>query len=443
MELVGKRVVVLGLGASGIAAAQLARARGARVTGVDLKAPTSAPEGIELEIGPHLRSTFLSADLLIVSPGIPAGHPDVVAAEQAGVPVIGELGFAADLLGNLPMIGVTGTNGKSTVTSFTGQLLREAGFRAFVGGNLGDALSNAVPRDPNQPPAYDLAVVECSSYQLERASSFRPRGAVILNLTPDHLARHGTMEQYAKAKANIFRHQGPGDICLIPANDPLLQPAIVGVGQGFRGWLGALPGVVRLNNEVRVQLPRVEATFDLQGMTVPGSHNRDNAAVAAALALVAGASVAAIQAGLPKLVALAHRMEVVAEHNDVLWINDSKATNVDAALVGLLGIERPAIVLLGGQAKGPGFGALGPALARHRAVITFGEAGPQIAAELAAVGVQTLAASDMRDAMKRAAELVQPGEAVLLSPACASFDAFQNFEHRGRVFRALVEEVAP
>jgi UDP-N-acetylmuramoylalanine--D-glutamate ligase len=340
------------------------------------------------------------------------------------------------------MIGITGTNGKSTVTSFTGQILLAAGFRAFVGGNLGDPLSNAVPRGADVAAIYDVAVVECSSYQLERASSFRPRGAVILNLTADHLARHGTMEGYAAAKARIFRNQVEGDVALLPAGNLLLRDAVEGQGTGGRAWIGGVPGVQRHGSHVQVVLPGISAEFDLSGLRVPGAHNRDNAAVAAALALVAGAPPASVQAAIPALVALAHRMEIVAERNGVLWINDSKATNVDAALVGISGLERTAVVLLGGQAKGPGFGELAPALARHRAVVTFGEAGAQVSEELALAGMASLRATDLRDAMKRASDLAQAGDAVLLSPACASFDAFQNFEHRGRVFRALVDEVA-
>ena len=232
MELVGLRVVVVGLGASGRAAAALCAARGADVVGVDLRAEVPPIEGVALELGPHRRETFTSADLIVVSPGVPSTQPDVLAAEAAGVAVIGELGLAASLLPDLVMVGITGTNGKSTVTAFTGQILRNAGLRTFVGGNLGNPLSNAVPRTHGAPVDYDVAVVECSSYQLERAGDFRPRVAVILNLTPDHLARHGTMEGYAAAKARIFANQGPSDLGLLPVWDERLHKAAAGVGRG-------------------------------------------------------------------------------------------------------------------------------------------------------------------------------------------------------------------
>jgi UDP-N-acetylmuramoylalanine--D-glutamate ligase len=449
MELAGLRVVVVGLAASGRAAAELCAARGATVIGVDVSAKVEPIEGVTLELGPHRRETFTGADLLVVSPGVLADQPDVVAAEAAGVAVIGELGLAASLLPDLPMLGITGTNGKSTVTSFTGQILRNAGMRAFVGGNLGNPLCNAVPRSADDPVEYDVAVVECSSYQLERAGPFRPRGAVILNLTPDHLARHGTMQGYAAAKARIFRNQLPTDLALLPADDATLAAACDGVGEGSRAHIGALagdrgPGVWRgPGGQVRIALPGVAMDLDLSGLRVPGEHNKDNAAVAAALALCAGAPAEVVQASIPALQALEHRMEIVAEIGGVQWINDSKATNVDAALVGIRGLGRRAVVLLGGQAKGPGFAELVDALRRHHAVITFGGSGDAIAAELRTAGLPPIRVRTLQDAVVHAAAIAEPGDAVLLSPGCASFDAFDNFEHRGRVFRALVQEVHP
>lgn len=442
MRLHGKRVVIVGMGASGRAAAGLCLARGASVIGVDLRHDVEDLPGVRLELGTHRRGTFLGADLIVVSPGVPRQQPDVLAAEEAGVPVMGELGLAATLLQphNPVYIGVTGTNGKSTVTSFVGQLLKAAGISAFVGGNLGQCLSTGVPILGHLPPDWRVAVVECSSYQLERLGPFRPKAGVILNLTPDHLARHKTMEGYAAAKARLFTHvDGPEDLVLISSDGQVVTEA-VGESPGTVGHLGALPGVHRDGDRVRIQIGPIDVALNLTGFSVPGEHNKDNAAVAAALALWVGASEEAVQGAIAGLKALAHRMEVV-RRGPVTWINDSKATNVAAARVGLGGLSGTAVVLLGGQAKGRGFAALAEDLRRHRGVVTFGGSGPAIADELEREGLSVVRAASLADAVLAAADAAQPGDTVLLSPGCASFDAFDNFEHRGRVFRELVQQL--
>lgn len=441
IDLPGQRVVVMGLGRSGRAAARLAHAKGARVLGLDLRADVPPVEGVELELGPHRPEQVEAADLVVVSPGIPPGVPLLRAARQRGVPVVGELAFAASFL-HAPTVAVTGTNGKSTVTWFTHQLLERAGMPCFVGGNLGNPLSNAVLA----AEAPSCLVVEVSSYQLELAGSFRPDVGVILNLTPDHLARHGTMADYAAAKAQLFACMSDRDWAILPHGDDRLLRAVPPMGR--RAWLGALPGVTRDGEMVHMRLGLDEAKMSLAGFAVPGSHNADNAACAALCAVAVGADPERVAAGLVELRALPHRMEVVAESHDVRWINDSKATNVDAARAGIRGLEHRAVVLLGGEGKPGHDGSLGmaqlvPDLARHRAVITFGASGLQIAAELRACGAQVESVGTLEEAVRRAAELVSPGDAVLLSPACASFDAFDDFEHRGRVFSALARETSP
>lgn len=430
------RVLVMGLGRSGQAAARLAARDGCDVVGVDLRVDLPPIDGVRLELGPHRRQTFLDADRIVVSPGIPSTQPDLSAALDAGVEVIGELGFAAEHL-TQPAVAITGTNGKSTVTWFTGQLLRAAGFHPFVGGNLGNPLCEAALSD--EP--YDVLAVEVSSYQLERPGNFSPRSGVILNLTPDHLARHGDLDGYARAKTRLFDRMTPAELAILPAGDERLLRAAP--NRGTRAWVGDLPGVTRADDTIRVSVPShgLDATLGLSGFAIPGSHNRDNAAVAALLALSMGAAVDRVAAALPRLEPLAHRMEVVGTARDVVWINDSKATNVDATRVGLAGLDRPAVALLGGQAKGGGFAELVPLLLGQRAVLCFGGSGPAIAEELRACGLAVELVDSLADAVARAAELARPGDAVLLSPGCASFDAFQDFEHRGRVFRALVQEV--
>lgn len=447
MELAGQRVLVVGLGASGIAAARACHLRGARVTGADMR--ESLPEtsmealrGIGLELGPHRRETFLQADRIIVSPGVPSIQPDIVAAEAAGVEVMGELALAHALLAphDPAIIGITGTNGKSTVTAFTGQLLQACGQHPFVGGNLGQPLCTAVPAI-GAKPTQDPFVVECSSYQLERAGGFHPRAAVILNLSPDHLARHGTMEGYAAAKARICAHMGADDLLVVPP-DPRVLGAVEAVLDG-RAHRRVLLGedIVLRGKLAEIRIPgRGLFAIDLSEVAIPGTHNLHNAAVAACLALDSGCDPTEVQHGLSELVALEHRMEVVYR-GATTWINDSKATNLDAARVGLEGLDGRGIVMLGGRSKGPGFQALIPMLREHRAVICFGGDGPQIADELEAGGLDVHRVERMEAAIELARELARPGDVVLLSPGGSSFDHYPNFAERGRIFRERVQSL--
>ena len=261
---------------------------------------------------------------------------------------------------------------------------------------------------------------------------------MILNLTPDHLGRHGDMDGYAAAKARLFDAMGPTDLAILPAGARrLIRHA---GSKGLRAWTGALPGVARLGDRAQVSVPALEidASLDLSGLAIPGAHNRDNAAVAALIAMAMGAAPDAVAEAMSTLKPLAHRMEVVGTHRGVVWINDSKATNIEAARVGLSGLDDTAVVLLGGQAKGPSFGSLSELLRRHRAVVCFGASGPSIAAELDAAGLVPHRAETLVDALTIAAAQARPGDVVLLSPGTASFDEFDNFEHRGRVFAEWV-----
>lgn len=432
MDLTGLHVVVMGLGRSGRAAARLALERGARVTAVDRADAADPVPGAAMELGPHRRETFTTADVVVVSPGIPAAQPDLVSAIEAGVDVVGELGFAARFV-DVPIVAITGTNGKSSVTSFTGHLLQAAGFRTFVGGNFGVALSE-LPVGAE----VDVAVVEVSSYQLELPGGFHPAVGVVLNLTPDHLQRHGTMEAYGQTKARLFSTMTPQDLAILP-DDPALVAATAGA-RARRAALGSLPGVERRGRQATVDLGAGRVGFDLTPVTLQGAHNLDHVATSLLLATALGADPARLQDALAGLVALPHRMEPVGETDGVLWINDSKATNVASAEVGISGVERRAVVLVGGRAKGRGFAALGPALARHRAVIAFGEAAEMVREELAEVGVDAHLVPGMGDAVVLARTLARRGDAILLSPGGSSFDEFDHFEQRGDVFRRLAEE---
>lgn len=435
MDIRGRRVVVFGLAGSGLAAARLAVEKGAHVIGVDQREDIAPIDGVTLELGPHREATFTGADLVVVSPGIPATVAPIRAAQSAGVPVIGEIHFAAAWLPQ-PAVAITGTNGKSTTTHFAGQLLEAAGLRPFVGGNLGRALSEAALAASAN--TFDTLVVEVSSYQMELPNgAFRPKAAVIMNLTPDHLARHGTMDGYAAMKCRLFDGMKPADLAILPAGDDFLARAAAGHGRPTRLQMGALPGVRRDGKQVHVRLPWLDTRLDLEGFAIPGEHNLDNAALAALLALSLGAPTGAVQRALAGLQPLEHRMQIVAERDGVRWIDDSKATNVAATLTGLKGLPRDAgVVLLGGEAKGDAFAELTPYLGPWK-VVTFGGSGDRIADDLVANGVLVTRAAWLEDAVAAARRLVRPGEVVLLSPGCASFDQFRNFSHRGEAFAAL------
>ena len=419
----GRRVTVLGAGRSGRAAAALARSRGARVLLTDSNPKCVPMKGVENVMGSHPREALVDTDRVVVSPGIPAASPPVQTALEAGVEVQSELGFAASLLeGERPLIAITGTNGKSTVTWFTAGLLKGAGRSVFVGGNLGTPFSEAV----DQP--WDVAVVEVSSYQMELPGEFRPSVAAVLNLAPDHLERHGTMEVYAEHKCRLLHLLGEDGIGVVPTDDLLLSKLAVG-HLGERLWLDDLPGVLVKGQKAHL----VDGSVNLAGLTAPGALNRWNAAVACLLAHCVGVPLWKLK--VSELVALPHRMEPVGVEGGVRWINDSKATNVDATARGLEGLEGSLVVLLGGQGKaGSNYRQLkGTLREKARGVICFGEAGPAIAADLESLAPACV--SGLREAVVLARELAQEGDAIVLSPACASFDEFNDFADRGDRFR--------
>ncbi len=448
---------MVGLARSGVAAARLLRRLGATVTVTDRRTEAElGPElaavgpGVERALGGHAGAPFGASDLVVVSPGVPLALPELRAAGARGVPVIGEVELAAQLLPpGLPIVGITGTNGKSTTTALAGALVARDR-PTFVGGNLGTPLSELL-LDGAAAAHVRAAVVELSSFQLEGVRRLRPRVAALLNVTPDHLDRYPDVTAYALAKARIFEKQGPGDFAVANARDPITM-ALAGSSRAAVHTFGFGPPLPRT---ARVPESGGEAFFatgygaperyTVRSRALRGRHNLENAMAAALCARLLGVPGAEVQAGLDAFAGLPHRLELVAERGGVEWVNDSKATNVDSTQVGLAAFPavRPHVVLiLGGRGKGAPYAPLLPLLDnRVKALLTIGEDAPAVERELGAA-VQTESCGTLAAAVRQAEVLAGHGDIVLLSPACASYDQFRNYEERGETFRRLVRELA-
>jgi UDP-N-acetylmuramoylalanine--D-glutamate ligase len=445
-ELAGKRVVVVGLGASGVAAARLCLRRGARVVATDrrpreaLSAEAQALEaaGATLVAGGHAAAQMDQADVVVVSPGVPP-LAEVAAAEARGVPIWGEVELAVRSMARAaPVLAIGGTNGKSTTTSLVGALLEAHGLRAFVGGNLGEPLAD------HADEAFDALVLEVSSFQMERVDTFRPAVSALLNVTDDHLDRYAGFEDYTRAKGNAFRRQTGDDWAVIPAGDALcLRQARRGGGRVLTFGPG---GEVDVTGDAVVDGGTGER-FARADMALTGGHNALN--VAAALACVRPFAIPSetVRRVLREFRGLPHRTALVAEVRGVRFYDDSKGTNVGAAVTALEGLLEPrAVLIAGGRDKGGSYGPLADALAaKGRAAVLIGEAADAIAR---AVGqrVPVRRAATMDEAVRVGASLAVRGDAVLLSPACSSFDMFRDYKHRGdefvRAVRVLEREAA-
>jgi UDP-N-acetylmuramoylalanine--D-glutamate ligase len=429
-QIAGKKVIVVGLGKSGMAATHLCARLGASVVATDSApadklSPEFANLPAELVVGGHEGVAFDKADLIVVSPGVPTFEA-LREAEQQGVPVIGELALSASLL-EVPVLLVGGTNGKSTTTSLLGDILKEAGLKTFVGGNLGTPAAEAVSK------SIDVAVLEVSSFQLERAAGLKARVSILLNITEDHLDRYATFQDYADAKGNAFVAQDENDLALIPEGDyEARRQAQRGKGRvleiGGAGADYALVGhtVVEQSSEQRFELGRTR---------LHGRHNHTNAAFAIAAARAIGVPALAVQQALWDFQPLPHRMALVTEARGVRFYDDSKGTNVGAAVTALLGLsEARGVLIAGGRDKLGSYEPLVDALKKKgRAVVLIGEAADKIA-EAVRDAVPVLRASDMPGAVKAAFGAAKPGDAVLLSPACSSFDMFKSYADRGDQF---------
>ncbi len=444
IDLTGKRVLVVGLARTGIVTALFSAGYGATVTAIDEKQEDALAAaalklraaGVKLEFGAPSEATFLEQDLIVLSPGVPANLPSLDLARKRGIPVWSEIELAWRFLRG-KLVAITGSNGKTTTTSLVAHILKDAGIPTLVGGNIGVPLLALVESSTDK----SVTVAEISSFQLESIEAFRPEIGVLLNLTPDHLDRHGSMEAYAQAKMRMFENQLDRDIALLNADDIEVTRR-----------MPSRPHIFWFSRQKRVAegafLRDDQIIFRMDGSEIPlarrdeiplrGEHNVENVLAACAASFLAGADPAAIASGVKSFKGVEHRLEFVAEIGGVSFYNDSKATNVDAALKAIEAFPGPLLVILGGKDKGSPYVPLRePLRQRARAAFTIGAAAEKIATELGdAMPVQHAGTLDR--ALEYAMEAAKPGDVVLLAPACSSFDQFENYEHRGRVFKELV-----
>jgi UDP-N-acetylmuramoylalanine--D-glutamate ligase len=434
--------MVVGLARSGVAAALALRERGEHVIGLDAGPADSlalreaarrlSQAGVEvhLDASGDATAAVSEARTLIKSPGVPQEAPAVRAARRRGLPVIGELELAWRLIPN-EFVAVTGTNGKTTTTEWIGHVHREAGLPVAVAGNVGTAASSFVGRLPTET----TVVCEASSFQLEDTDAFAPEAAVLLNLAPDHLDRHGSFESYVAAKLRIFANQAGDDLAVAP-----LDLGVEDLGGCARQVLfGAAPGAA-VSERAGQLWWNEEPLIAVHEIRLPGEHNRQNAMATAAVCLARGIDPDAVRSGLRTFAGVPHRLELIAVHDGVSWINDSKATNVASTLVALRALPGGVHLIAGGVGKQQDFSPLAPLVAeRCRAVYLIGEAADDLARALAGIGVAVQEVGELDRAVDVARAAAPPGDTVLLSPACASFDQFADFEARGEHFRSLVE----
>jgi UDP-N-acetylmuramoylalanine--D-glutamate ligase len=444
MNLTGKSVIVVGLGRSGVAAAELLLERGAKVTCADtaprerLSAAALAlpARGAQLALGAHTEALFEGADLVVISPGVPS-FSTLDAFERQGGAVIGELELAARFV-SAPIALIGGTNGKSTTTALTFEMLAQDGRRAFVGGNFGTPLAEATAE------AWDVIVLEISSFQAERVPTLHARVHALLNITDDHLDRYPDFSAYARAKGNPFERMGSDDVAVIPWGDPIVaREAARGAARVVTFSGSSSRADVALDGEQIVDRLRREA-YPLRLLRISGAHNVANACAAVAVAAELGATPPQIERALGSFTGLGHRTALVAELDGVRYYDDSKGTNVGASVAALRGLEEArAVLIAGGRDKLGDYAPLVAALReRGRALVLIGEAAGRIG-EAAAFVLPIVRAASMREAVRAARELARSGDAVLLSPACSSFDMFRDYKERGDVFAAAVRELLP
>ena len=444
MELKDKRVLVVGLGKSGVASALFLKAHGARVTVSDTKSgdelrneiPVLLDHGITVETGGHGERTFRGQDLIVVSPGVPVDAPPLVQARSMGEAVIGEIELAAQFLPG-PIVAITGSNGKTTTTSLTGEILTAAGLPTLVGGNIGTPAISLAER----AKAETAIVLEVSSFQLETIETFRPKIAVVLNVTPDHLDRHRTLEAYVDAKARIFENQGGEDFAVLNADDTTCV-AMAARTRARVFWFSRQKEVtqgawVRHGNILFRDGTQQREIMQVSEIPLKGAHNLENVLAAVCAGALMGCAPEKIRQAVREFKAVEHRLEYVATIRGVDYYNDSKATNLDATIKALESFPANIHLILGCKDKGSDYSVLNELLRqRVKRVYTIGAAAAKIESQIK--GVEVVHAETLENALRKANAVAQPGDVVLLAPACASFDQFKNYEHRGRVFKEIV-----
>ena len=448
VELRGKRVLAVGLARTGVATAFFCAARGAQMTATDARPESELREtvsklrdaGVRCELGAHADDLFLSQDLIVPSPGVPADMPQLLVARKGGVTIWSEIELAFRFLSGR-LIGITGSNGKTTTTSLLEHILRSAGYSTILAGNIGTPLISGVEGSHDD----SVTVAELSSFQLELTETFRPNIAVFLNLTPDHLDRHHTMEAYGAAKARIFANQTERDIAVLNADDAGTTPYAPTHPQVY--WFSrkqrVAQGAFVKDGQIVVRSDGEEQAI-LQVAEIPlvGAHNLENVLAAVLTAKLAGADAKNIADAVKSFAGVEHRLEFVAEIGGVRYYNDSKATNVDATQKALEAFPGRVIVILGGKDKDSDYTTLRKDLSeRSILALLIGSAAEKIAGQIAG-SVKVERAGTLERALEYADHEARPGDIVLLAPACASFDQFENYEHRGRVFKELVHKLA-
>ena len=448
-DIHGKNVLVVGLGKSGVASALFLQARGARVTVSDAKPqqrlqdeiPVLLDKGITVETGKHGERTFQNKDLIVVSPGVPTGLPQLAQARREGTPVIGEIELAARFLAG-PIVAITGANGKTTTTSLAGEIIAAGKFSTLVGGNIGTPAISLV--DQAGPATW--TVLEVSSFQLETIVEFRPRIAVILNITPDHLDRHKTFVNYVGAKARVFENQRADDFSILNAD----EPTTAGLSDRTRAQLFWFSRNKEIEKGAFVRGEHIyfrdghseREIMPLADVPLKGAHNLENVLAGVSIGMLVGCQPEQICQAVRNFKAVEHRLEFVARVAGVDYYNDSKATNVDATSKALESFPANIHLILGGKDKGSDYTVLNELLRqRVKRVYTIGAAAAKIESQIQGAA-EVEHAETLENAVRRASESAVPGDVVLLAPACASFDQFQNYEHRGRVFKETVQSLA-
>ena len=449
MDLEGKHTVVFGLGKTGIALVRFLLGRGARVTVADSAPAERIEKGVaamgrlpvDLRLGAHSAGIAEDADLVILSPGVPHTLECLEKAREKQVPVIGEIELAAAVI-DVPVVAVTGTNGKTTTTRLVGCMLERSGKTVFVGGNLGKPLIDyANARDSGETGA-DVVVAEVSSFQLDTIVDFRPRVGVLLNITPDHLDRYPGFDSYARSKARLFMNQGPGDTAVLNAADPVTSRVTAHIksrrcmfNQDRPGRCGAMIS----DSGITLHMPGTGGIeVEKARISITGRHNLENAAAAALAALAAGATLEGVLSALAGFVPDPHRLERVATIGQVSFYDDSKATNVDATVRAIEALSPGVVLIAGGKDKLGGYEALREPVARHvKSLVVMGESAEAIHSALCDL-VETRHARSMPEAVQMAADMAGEGDKVLLSPACSSFDMYENYAARGEHFQACV-----